>query len=219
MPLTKGKKHDTRDILLCHSNACYSSIVGTSIKSQMNTPSHFLMTASLAQVLPQVPIHRPAFLIGSVAPDLALWLLSIAGIIYYHFMSGWSMIATSHQLFSNLYFHNLFWIACHNLLHAPLLLLLGIILVWQKRSNNSICCWLFWFFLGCLLHSFVDILTHADDGPLLLFPLNWEIRFHSPVSYWDPQYHGREFRRFEMGLDSLLVLFLLRRQLCHKYKA
>lgn len=177
-------------------------------RSPMNTPSHFLMTAAIAKVLPQIPIHRKAFLIGSVAPDLALWLLTAGGIVYYHLILGWELPETFQLMFRELYFHNPFWIALHNLLHAPLLLMAGIVVVWSKRNHSqSIQHWLFWFFVACLFHSVVDILTHANDGPLLLFPLNWSIRFQSPLSYWDPRYHGREFSRFELGLDVLLLFY------------
>ncbi len=31
-----------------------------------------------------MPIHRQAFLLGSVAPDMPLWILSVGGIVYYH---------------------------------------------------------------------------------------------------------------------------------------
>ncbi len=173
------------------------------------------MTATLDKILPRVPIHRQAFLLGSVAPDIPLWILSLGGIVYYHFILGWSMVETSRWMFGNLYFHHPFWLAFHNLFHAPILLLTGIAVVWKKRRNiGSVDRWLFWFLLACLLHSVVDILTHADDGPLLFFPFNWVLRFHSPISYWDPRYHGREFSRFELILDGLFVFYLLRGRIC-----
>lgn len=50
----------------------------------MNLPSHFLMTAGLEKALPRVPMVKSAFLIGSIAPDIPLWLLSIGGMVYYH---------------------------------------------------------------------------------------------------------------------------------------
>lgn len=185
----------------------------------MNTPSHFLMTAALDKALPRVPIHQQAFLLGSVAPDLPLWVLSLGGIVYYHFILGWSMTATSRLIFADLYFYNPFWLAFHNLLHAPILLVLGIALVWKKRRNiGSVGRWLLWFLFACLFHSAVDIFTHVNDGPLLFFPLSWSIRFHSPISYWDPRYHGREFSRFEMALDGLLMFYLLRGRICHFVK-
>lgn len=176
----------------------------------MNTPSHFLITAAIERALPRVPIVKTAFLLGSVAPDLPLWLLSIGGILYYHLILGWSTADTASLLFDTLYFHNPFWIAAYSLLHAPLILLTGILLVWPTRRNiGSRSRWGFWFLLACSLHSLIDIFTHANDGPLLLFPLNWTIRFNSPLSYWDDRYYGKEFQWFELGLDIVLLLYLV----------
>jgi hypothetical protein len=180
----------------------------------MLTPSHFLMTAALDKSLRRIPIVKSAFLLGSVAPDLPLWFLSIGSLIYYHYILGWSVANTSRLMYDDLFFHNPFWIASHNFLHSPVLLILGLVLVWRKRRYiGSSDRWLFWFFVACLLHTGVDILTHVDDGPLLFFPLNWTTRFHSAVSYWDYRYYGREFRVFEQTLDAILLVYLLRNPL------
>ena len=173
------------------------------------------MTAALDKALSRVPIVKSAFLLGAIAPDLALWLLSTSTIAYCHWVLGWSPAESSRFVFDDLYFHNPFWIATHNTLHAPVLLLLGLSLVWRGRQNiGSYSRWLFWFLVACLLHSAIDILTHVDDGPLLFFPLEWTIRFRSFVSYWDPRYHGQAFHRFELGLDLGLLLYLLRSRVC-----
>ncbi|MCU0566525.1 MAG: hypothetical protein MUF49_07995 [Oculatellaceae cyanobacterium Prado106] len=88
------------------------------------------MTAALSQALPKVAIARSAFLLGSVAPDLALWLLSIGSMAYFRFIAGWSMTDTMRfpitPLFDELYFHNPVWLISHNLLHAPIILLVGL---------------------------------------------------------------------------------------------
>ncbi len=181
----------------------------------MLTPSHFLMTAALDKSLPRIPIVKSAFLLGSVAPDLPLWFLSIGSLIYYHYILGWSVADTSRLVYDDLFFHNPFWIASHNFLHSPVLLLLGVVLTWRYRRHiKSTARWLFWFFVACLFHTGVDILTHVDDGPLLLFPFEWTIRFHSAVSYWDYRYYGREFRVFERALDGTLLMYLLSRPIC-----
>lgn len=176
----------------------------------MNTPSHFLITAALDKALPRVPIVKNAFLLGSVAPDLPLWLLSITGITYYRFVKGWSAAATANWMFDHLYFHHPVWIVLHNFLHAPLILLAGLAIVWRTRRNiGSRSRWLFWFLLACGFHAAIDILTHVDDGPLLFFPFDWSTRFQSSVSYWDDRYYGREFQQFEIGLNVVLLFYLM----------
>ncbi len=181
----------------------------------MLTPSHFLLTTALDKSLPRVPIVKSAFLLGSVAPDLSLWLLSIGSLIYYHFILGWRKGATLNFIFEDLYFHNPFWIASHNLLHSPTLLLIALAFLWRKRRNiGSPERWWFWFLLACLFHATIDIFTHVDDGPLLFFPFEWTTRFHSLVSYWDSRYYGREFRNFEQALDGVLLLCLFSPKIC-----
>ena len=176
----------------------------------MNTPSHFLVNAALAKGWRGLPIVKSAFLLGSIAPDLPLYLLSIGSLIYYHFLRGWSLAETFRYMFDDLYFNHPLWIACHNFLHSPILLALG--LIWLRRWCDrvpSTKAWWFWFFAGCAVHTLLDIPTHVDDGPLLFFPLEWSFRFQSPVSYWDDRYYGREFSIFEAILDSVLLLYLL----------
>ena len=57
--------------------------------------------------------------------------------------------------------------------------------------------------MACLLHSFVDIVTHHDDGPVLFWPLNWHFRFPSPISYWDNAHFGRQVGIFEWILGPV----------------
>jgi hypothetical protein len=68
--------------------------------------------------------------------------------------------------------------------------------------------WWFWFAAGCLIHTALDIPTHQNDGPLLFFPLEWSVRFQSPLSYWDPRFFGREFAVVELLLDLVLLVYL-----------
>jgi hypothetical protein len=168
------------------------------------------MTAALRQALKQQPIATGAFLFGSVAPDMALYVLSIGATIYYRKLLGWSAEATWHYIFGTLYFHHPFWIAAHNLLHSPTLLLPAVLLLWRfcARQGTRQHGW-YWFLVACLLHSVVDIFTHVDDGPVLFFPFEWHLRFHSPVSYWDSRHYGATFAVFELVLDALLLGYLV----------
>ena len=175
----------------------------------MNTPSHFLMTAALRRAWKHQPPPASAFLLGSVAPDIALYLLSLGGALHFRYLLGWSAEATWRHLFDTLYFHNPFWIAAHNLLHSPTVLIIALIILWRAQGLRGVPRrWLRWFLAACLLHSFVDVLTHVDDGPLLFFPFEWTIRFESPVSYWDSRHYGTQFAVFELTLDVLLIAYL-----------
>lgn len=172
----------------------------------MQTYSHFLVTAVLQKVTKSESTKDGAALLaGSVAPDLPLALLSLGYVIDRRYIRTHLPDKTRcSPTYNQLYFNNPYWIAAHNSLHAPLplfaLALLGLLL--RQR-------WLLWFVLGAGLHTAVDIFTHADDGPVLLFPLDWRKRFQSPISYWDPQHGGRTFRLLEHLLDGLLIGFLL----------
>ena len=122
---------------------------------------------------------------------------------------GWSAEATWRHLFDTLYFHNPFWIAAHNALHSPTVLIICLVVLWRFQGlTEAPRRWLLWFFAACLLHSFVDVLTHVDDGPLLFFPFEWTIRFESPVSYWDSRHYGAQFAVFELTLDAFLLAYL-----------
>ena len=174
----------------------------------MNTPSHFLMTAALRRAWKKQP-PASACLLGSVAPDAALYLLSLGGALHFRYLLGWSAEATWRQLFDVLYFHNPFWIAAHNLLHSPTVLIIGLVVLWGFEGlAPAPRRWLRWFLAACLLHSFVDVLTHVDDGPLLFFPFEWTLRFESPVSYWDSRHYGTQFAVFELTLDAFLLAYL-----------
>jgi len=217
----------------------------------MNTPSHFLMTAALRKALPWLTMSRSAVLLGSMAPDIPLYLLSFGGLFYFYSVEGLSLEASARHIYGTLYFEDRGWIACHNLLHSPLSLALGFVGVcWVRGWNfrppsltppqndhvstagpsmgtpfgaSPLADWLYWFLLACGLHSFVDVLTHYDDGPLLFWPLNWSLRFASPVSYWDPAHYGSVFAPFELalviGLTGYLMLPWLRGWIVNRGRA
>ncbi len=176
----------------------------------MNTPSHLIITAALRKrVGHAVAIPRSAFLLGSVLPDVPLFFLAVGSLIYDRYIVGGDGPRMTEQTFDYLYFHNPWWIASHNLLHSPTLLLIALGALWGARSLvGTQRHWWFWFVLGCLLHTALDIPTHVNDGPVLFFPFDWSYRFSSPISYWDPRYYGRQFTIFELGLDLILLGYL-----------
>ncbi len=186
----------------------------------MQTYSHFLITAALGKRLKAVvekkrlpPLRGAALLWGSVLPDLPLILISlVCGLLDWR--SGLEFGSEAFfesskmgKLFNDWFFNNPWVISAQSLFHSPVLLSvygLTAYFLWTKKVKTM--AWLFWLVCSCFFHSLIDILVHHNDGPLLLFPFSWTFRFHSPVSYWDPNYYGIPFGLFEHTLDLLLIL-------------
>ncbi len=188
----------------------------------MQTYTHFVMTAFYNRrkkdkgetdkpaSLP--PLVSRATLLGSVMPDLPLIVLSAVFII-------WDMVegnspgpgGSSHTsyLFGDLFFNDWRVKTVHNIFHAPLLTILYTSIgYFGWRRGKKWGPWLFWFGAACMVHSAIDVAVHYDDGPLLLFPFNMNLRFHSPVSYWDPAHYGTQFAIFEHLLFLAMVGYL-----------
>jgi membrane-bound metal-dependent hydrolase YbcI (DUF457 family) len=176
----------------------------------MQTYSHFLLTAVLQKAtIPNDPEAASGLLAGSVAPDIPLALLSVGYVVDRRYIRRLLPDKTRcSPTYNQLYFNNPWWIAAHNSLHAPLPLFgLALLGYWLRRQKLGRA--LIWFAIGCGLHTAVDIFTHVDDGPALLFPLNWHYRFKAPVSYWDPAHGGRTFRLIEHLLDVVMIFYLI----------
>lgn len=178
----------------------------------MNTvPSHLVINAALEKKWGgRYKLAKKAFLWGSVAPDFALGVLSVGYFIYSRFLAPDNARNMMENAFSDLYFNNPWWIASHNLLHSPTALILYAALLWRyfdqpnTRGHNALS-----FVFGCMVHSVVDILTHYDDGPVLFWPFEWHIRFYSPVSYWDRAHYADQFFWVEVGINVVLVGYLV----------
>ena len=168
----------------------------------MNTPTHLVINWSLARASGQdYPLG--AVLLGSVAPDIPLYLLSFGGAAYYGWGKGMPASDTAAKIWGELFFRDPWWIALHNFLHSPLMLAVLLGGLWLALgSANFLGSWWTWLLLSCLAHTLVDLPVHHNDGPLNLWPLDWTgwSRFNSPVSYWHPKYYGVPCMIFEAGL-------------------
>ena len=176
----------------------------------MRTPSHFLMTLAIKQVRrnKDIEVHGVGALLGSVLPDVPLILLTVGYMIYRNYFPIDEHIFG--PTYDNLYFTHPVWVIGHSLFHAPLMILaMGLLGYWGKTNGRWWGLFLFWFALGCGLHSIIDIATHHDDGPLLFFPFDWQTRFSSPVSYWDPAHYGDIFSPFETAFQIIIASWLV----------
>jgi hypothetical protein len=146
-------------------------------------------------------------LAGAVAPDLPVMLL-FAGTVAIERLNG-TPFRECVEHFSASYFQDPLWVSAHSLLHSPVCLFAGFALVSALASNRTRLP-LFSFLCGCTLHSLADFATHYDDGPLLLWPFDWETRLHSPVSHWDPAHFGIPFLCAEAVMNFAGGYWLLR---------
>lgn len=162
-------------------------------------------------------INTRATLLGSIAPDLPLILLTVYFIIV-DLLAGNSLDPSSAPeqsnvgiLFDDLFFNDPGVIFLHNLFHAPILTVTYMLVGYMAwRAGRKWGPALFWFGVACTLHTLIDIPTHYNDGPLIFFPFDWETRFYSPISYWDPSRGGIWFAVFEHVFVLLLLLYVVR---------
>ncbi|WKZ35187.1 MAG: metal-dependent hydrolase [Anaerolineales bacterium] len=187
----------------------------------MNTiPSHLVINAAIEKKFGEkFKLARSAFLWGSVLPDLPFGLLSWGTLLYYRFILQQDTSSVMENVIHPAYFNNPFWIAGHNFLHSPTVLIIYAILLWRfvdKVGTRGH--WWLSFVFGCMVHSVIDILTHYNDGPVLLFPFDWHTRFYSPVSYWDTAHHASQFFWVELGINILLLGYLFLPKLIQRLK-
>ena len=149
-----------------------------------------------------------ASLIGAIAPDLPLFILTFWYWVRYGFGFG--------PEYDLLYFNDPLWIVSQSLFHAPAISLLFVaaaLLLRRRTTRESVyrtAVALQWFGISTLLHTAIDVPTHYHDGPLILFPFNWRFRVQAPVSYWDPAHHGIPMMIFGLALDIVLLAVWIR---------
>ena len=190
--------------------------------------------SSKHQVLPK--FNNKALLFGSILPDLALIIIALVCIARDWFIGffkspAWQQFDSSNKptsllldsswtvsLFGDWFFNNPAVITLQNTFHSPLILIALITICYfawhrqtQIQSKNACSSYsvLFWIFCASLLHTIIDIPLHSTDGPLLFFPLDWNYRFASPISYWDPNYYGHIWSFFEHCFDIAILLLLI----------
>lgn len=147
----------------------------------MKTPTHVAINYLIFSRLGMDKKYSKFFLLGGAMPDIPICLAFAALFL-------WSEnLANTVAIFRSLYEGNVIMIGLHNVFHSPLslgMLLVGSFLAgpYKTRFEFSIA--------GCFVHSFIDIYTHVDDGPLMFWPFDLDSRFTSRISHWDPSYGG-----------------------------
>ncbi|MDQ6960360.1 MAG: hypothetical protein Q9M27_04960 [Mariprofundaceae bacterium] len=178
----------------------------------MNTPAHAIINLLLFPKQKREK-HSLAIIVGAVLPDAPMLVFYL-----WERFSGLSERA----IWRDAYFDP-GWQAVFNTFHSfPLLGLACFAAWWFGRTSLTV------FFASMFLHSCFDFPFHHSDAHQHFFPFsNWQ--FHSPVSYWEPAYHGQivgsielivvvaggawllrtaESRRLKLGVSFILFLYL-----------
>lgn len=168
----------------------------------MKTPTHFAINYLLAERLGWAADKRMVFAIGGVVPDLPI-IVTFAVLWGLCVVAGCGTSADVLALFRQLYAENPWLISAHNLLHSPAsiaLLYLMALALGREESDTART-----FLLGAGLHSFIDIYTHVDDGPLMLWPFEWTRRFEGPISHWDTATYALACMAVEAAILALFI--------------
>lgn len=161
----------------------------------MNTPAHLIFGA-LAFGKPEVKYTTMAAVLGSLAPDLSLYLL--VGV------SIWVMAIPPEQVFDQLYFSD-GWQAVFAVDNSFLLWgsVLGLA-AWRGRAILGA------FASGGLLHLAFDFVLHNEDARRQFWPVSDWV-FRSPFSYYDSRRHGDIIGPLEVTLCLIFTVCLWRR--------
>lgn len=165
----------------------------------MNSPTHSLLALALLS-RKDTPNRNGAILIGSIIPDLAIYLWAP----YQSLKNGVSGEDMWRELYFQAPMQNL--ISYFNSIPIYLALL---IIGWVMRAKI----WgqfLLFFALAALIHMATDLPVHAEDAYRHFWPLtDW--RFHSPLSYWDIDHHANWVSGVEAILGLICIFVLWRR--------
>jgi len=140
----------------------------------MNTPAHLLVGLAICGRRAAPGTSRMAVL-GSLLPDLSLYILAGAALIVFQI--------PSQRVFGELYFSDA-WQAVFAVDNSFVLWGLAFLAALASRNSPALA------LTGAgLLHLVVDFGLHNDDARRHFWPLSDWV-FESPVSYWDSDHHA-----------------------------
>lgn len=161
----------------------------------MNTQAH-LIIGSAVFAKPNSGKINTAAIVGSLAPDISLYVL----VIYYIFIQD----VSPSIVFGQMYFSNQ-WQSIFSVDNS--FFVWGIIIGTGFYLKNSI---IKIFGLAGFLHLMLDFPLHHDDGRAHFWPISDWV-FSSPFSYWDDGHYGNIIGPMEATLCIILCVILLRR--------
>lgn len=163
---------------------CLPFCVATDRRAKVNTPAHAIVNLLFFRKTHR-EAHAIAIVAGSLMPDVPMFVFYL-----------WAKLnaLSERSIWRDGYFDS-GWQAVFDTFHSFPLLGLAWLMAWRARMNA-----LAIFFASMFVHSLFDFPLHHDDAHRHFFPFSG-FRFVSPVSYWNPAYHGQI-----VGAAELLVV-------------
>ena len=145
--------------------------------------------------------------IGGILPDLIYMIAFLPKIFSYQSFMEWMRDPLWDQLWNSTIARSAHSFVIWGIVSLPFLI------VFQKGIGKKI----FPFLLGWGLHIATDALTHVSDGYALFFPLS-DYRFSAPISYWEREFHAKEFFLISHALMAGLLLLWIGSRLWRFFK-
>ena len=140
----------------------------------MNTPAHAVFNlVVLARGGP--PRAQLVVIAGALLPDTPMFI--------FYFIQRVILKTPESVIWSQSYYQAS-WQDFFDFFNSAPLIGLGLVVALVAKMRLSAL-----FFLSMGLHIVADFPLHHDDAHRHLYPFS-DWRFQSPLSYWDPRYHG-----------------------------
>jgi len=140
----------------------------------MNTPAHVAVNLLVLGRTDQPNVMVP-IVVGAILPDLSMFA--------FYFWEK-VIVGTPESIIWSQSYHQPLWQNLSMLSNSIPLVILGLLFLYWQQSK-----WGILLFTSMLLHQVTDFLLHSEDAHQHFFPFS-EWRFHSPISYWDPNNYG-----------------------------
>jgi len=161
----------------------------------VNTPAHAIINLVLFRREARNR-HALAIITGALVPDAPMFAFYL-----------WSRSAglSERSIWHNGYFDP-GWQTLFDIFHSFPLITLAWLVAWKLRIRAVTA------FVGSMfLHSCFDFPLHHNDAHRHFFPFSdWQ--FHSPVSYWNPAWHGQIIGGIEFVAVLAGAAWLLREE-------
>ncbi|MGL1919515.1 MAG: metal-dependent hydrolase [Hyphomicrobiales bacterium] len=151
----------------------------------MKTPSHALLGLLTAKAFGLTRTHAFACVLGACLADLPLLTAYVYFLLSCFWETGHYDASYIEALMDGVYFQQSWLLMAHSVFHSPVSIayLALVCLIFCPRDaamRNLILAYL----LGSFTHSLLDIISHVGDGPLLLWPLNDDLRVIGLFSHY-----------------------------------